>query len=886
MVTKTSILIFYLRLSRNTIKLLRIASYTTLALVNVAGVVLTFLNVFQCKPVGAVFDSANTTAQCIPLITLYLASAPVNIITDLAILVLPIPVLTGMRLPQKQKVILVATFGLGIFVTIVDVVRIYYLQQASADVGSALTQMGSIGDQRDFAWYASLSLMWSAVEVNIGITCACIPTLKPLITRILPKLIHDHTVHQTSDTAKSVSYVSPEETGPPNGFGSGTARANIDADADDEPPTAPITLPLPPSRAAQLTTPAHAEPAHTSPSGPADYESEMGMMDFLTTPGMDPRAIQRTQTHLTTTATLTNTNGSGGNNAVYFGFVNMHKPRSMLRTTASESLKYCALVTLLFFLWGFSYGLLNTLNSHISALANAASLPQSLGLQSAYFGAYVTGPLIIGQYVLKRGGFKACFITGLCIYGTGTLMFWPSAVLVSFPGFVVSNFFVATGLSVLETAANPFIALCGPADYAEMRLLLAQGVQAVGSVVSPLLAEKVFFKSVVASGQGGGGVASLIDVQWTYLAIALFDVVLALFFYYCPLPEASDEDLAIAARRGMRLPSLNNMVVPDAVERRHIQVFGWRWRVVFVSLALGVGSQWLYVGAQECVSVYFESLLSSFVPAAGSAGVATTVLALSTFNYSLLGRVTFALGRFFFAALCVVVKPRLLLLGCFACALLFSILVFALPATVGSWASANTVAAMALVLFFFEGPLFPLIFAISLRGLGRSTKSAAAWITAGVSGGAVLPWLFFAAMQSNNHGVRYGFCVVIASFAVCLLFPIWLCAERGAREQVDPVGKKAALRRLSDGRGHRGSEASNVRELRNGSFDSVMYEQRRPSGYGITKERPGSPLKRIAGLWGKRKNGEGGGRLPSVEHRERASLGSPLPGLGSGKSER
>src|ERR1700712_2430455 len=107
MATKSSIIIFYLRLSPNTHKLLRLASWITLGVVNVAGLVLTFFNVFQCIPVSQVFQPAG---KCIPLITLYLASAPVNVITDLAVLVLPLPVLTAMQLPRKQKIILVATF--------------------------------------------------------------------------------------------------------------------------------------------------------------------------------------------------------------------------------------------------------------------------------------------------------------------------------------------------------------------------------------------------------------------------------------------------------------------------------------------------------------------------------------------------------------------------------------------------------------------------------------------------------------------------------------------------------------------------------------------------------------------------------------------------------
>lgn len=123
MITKTSILLFYLGLSKEE-KLFRWLSYLTLAVVNVAGLALTFVNIFQCRPVSATFKNpVPDTASCTDIVTLYLSSAPVNIITDLAILFLPIPILTGMRLPKKQKIILVITFSFGAFVAIVDVVR-------------------------------------------------------------------------------------------------------------------------------------------------------------------------------------------------------------------------------------------------------------------------------------------------------------------------------------------------------------------------------------------------------------------------------------------------------------------------------------------------------------------------------------------------------------------------------------------------------------------------------------------------------------------------------------------------------------------------------------------------------------------------------------------
>jgi len=121
--TKTSILLFYLSLSKEE-KLFRYLSYATLGVVNVAGLALTFLNIFQCRPVTATFKNPiPSSASCTNILTLYLSSAPVNIITDLAILFLPMPLLTGMRLPRKQKIILIITFSFGAFVAVVDVVR-------------------------------------------------------------------------------------------------------------------------------------------------------------------------------------------------------------------------------------------------------------------------------------------------------------------------------------------------------------------------------------------------------------------------------------------------------------------------------------------------------------------------------------------------------------------------------------------------------------------------------------------------------------------------------------------------------------------------------------------------------------------------------------------
>jgi fucose permease len=805
MASKTSILIFYLRLSRDTQVTLRIASYITLAVVNVAGIVLTFLNTFQCDPVSAAYDPTQAKAKCISIVTLYLCSAPVNIITDLAILVLPIPVLTGMRLPQRQKTILVLTFALGIFVTIVDVVRIYYLQQASTDQFDAELRLGA---GTDFAWTASTAFMWSAVEVNVGIICACIPTLKPLIKRILPSMITDHSRSGTSSD-KEASFPSqiPGEliNARPHRLGS---SGTVDHQIPPRPSVVPSNSGQEMAIADFLTTPS----GMGLEQGTRQHSraQEMDILDFLTTPGVAP-AMNRTRTRAT----------HATDNTLYFGFVNMRRPKSMLKTRGMECFKYCTLVTILFFLWGFSYGLLNTLNNEISAIAHQ-STSQNLGLGAAYFGAYFFGAMTVGQTVLRRSGFKATFISGLCIYGTGTLMFWPSAVLTSYPGFIISNFVVGFGLSVLETAANPFLALCGRVDRAEFRLLMAQAVQAVASVLSQLLAEKVLFTSL-------GNNPSLIDIQWAYLSIALFSVFLALFFYYMPLPEATDAELQQQAE--------------DLGIYSSQTVFSSKLPLVYVTLGFAVLAQFVYVAAQESMSNWFADLLESVRGVGG--------LTLTIDNYIVVGHTTFAVGRFLFAGLTLIIPPRILLFIIFIGCLIFSILTMSISA------NANEIAGPALVYFFFEGPVFPMVFAMGLRGLGSRTKWGAGLLTAAASGGGMFPFVMWAVQRLDHKSVEYSYCVIVALFSLGLLFPIYLNFVPKARSQVDPTRLNDQCLQMSE-RERQGSDFAGPNA--NGDGSSIRRLSRRVSTIFEKIKAP------TAG------NGRGSQDLGYVEHRERGSV--------------
>ncbi|KAL8913532.1 MAG: hypothetical protein Q9172_007265 [Xanthocarpia lactea] len=570
MATKTSICLFYLTLAKNH-QIFKWTTIATLVVVNVAGLALTLLNIFQCRPVdGALREDVPEHVKCLDIIALYLSSAPINIITDLALLFLPMPILTAMRLPRNEKLILIVTFSFGAFVTAVDVVRIAYLQDASLSKvqGSPGT---SIANRRDFSWIASLSFMWSAVEVDVGIICACVPGVKPLAAKLFPKLLgrikharDSGYYHEASDAQRAAKTNPNPLVTPPSspvkarftGVGQDNgANSNLDSlNFMTTPDMNTIDL--------QCSNTAHNE------------TEDIDMVDLLNPP-KSPSFNKRD-----TTMTACSTKARKGSMTV-FDFVDMNSPKSMVRMSNRESLPALCFVTVLFFLWGFAYGLLSILNAQFQRIVDVSNA-QARGLHAAYFAAYFVGPLTFGGLVFNKRGFRQTFIVGLCIYGTGTLIFWPSAVLVSYPAFLVSNFIVGLGVSTLELGGNPFIALCGPPEYAEIRLNISQAVQAIGSIVSPILAQKVLFKSVTDA-------PSLIDIQWTYLGLALFVVVLALIFFYLPIPEASDEDLQRLAdeRKDVNTRKIVGVTVP------------------YITLAFGVFSQFCYVGGQEAVAGVF-----------------------------------------------------------------------------------------------------------------------------------------------------------------------------------------------------------------------------------------------------------------------------------------
>ncbi|EIW82776.1 MFS general substrate transporter [Coniophora puteana RWD-64-598 SS2] len=352
-----------------------------------------------------------------------------------------------------------------------------------------------------------------------------------------------------------------------------------------------------------------------------------------------------------------------------------------------------ALVTSLFFTWGFAYGLLDVLNAHFQQVFGISKLQSTL-LQLAYFGAYFVWAPFAGWF-MRKVGYKKGIHIGLGLYSLGAIFFWPSATYEKYGGFVGCTFVIGCGLSTLEVAANSYISVLGTPQYAAMRLNFSQGFQGVASFAGPLIASRWFFQ--------GENAYTLGTVQWVYLAVAVLGVVLNILFYFCPLPEIGEDALA-AEIHGVGLADDEGP-------------FYKQYRCVF-----GFVAQTAYTGAQVTVASFAVNYLE-----AQGVGIDYSK-ASQLFSFC---QITFTVGRFIGVAILHWIDPAVLLTFYGLCCFIFCLCVSQLPGYSGI--------GCLFALFFFESICYPNIFTLGTKNLGRHTKKGSGLIVMGVGGGAWFP---------------------------------------------------------------------------------------------------------------------------------------------------
>jgi FHS family L-fucose permease-like MFS transporter len=364
------------------------------------------------------------------------------------------------------------------------------------------------------------------------------------------------------------------------------------------------------------------------------------------------------------------------------------------------------LVTSLFFLWGMAYGLLDSLNKHFQDTLNVTKSRSTL-LQAAYFGAYFCVALPAGIFMNKYG-YKKGIIAGLILYAIGAFLFYPAAEAMNFNFFVIALFILASGLTCLETAANPYVTVLGRPETSTFRLNLSQCFNGVGAFLGPLVASKLFFggENEVQSDLG--------NVQIVYIVIAGIVLLIAGLFVRTPLPEIKESELVSA----------------ESLDRKPIIKHG--------NLVYGVIAQFFYVAAQVGIAALFINYCTE------SGNNIDNEHAAELLSISLM---LFTIGRFAGTALMKKIAPNKLLsiyavINVFLCiAVAFvhdKVSIFLLMAT-----------------FFFQSIMFPTIFALSVKDLGHHTKKGSSLLIMSIVGGACMPFVMGLVAERYSTAISY-----------------------------------------------------------------------------------------------------------------------------------
>ncbi|SFG05394.1 sugar MFS transporter [Pontibacter chinhatensis] len=400
-------------------------------------------------------------------------------------------------------------------------------------------------------------------------------------------------------------------------------------------------------------------------------------------------------------------------------------------------------VTMLFFMWGFITCLNDIL---IPKLQQAFTLElwQAMLIQTAFFGAYFFVSLLYFILSVTKGdpirriGYKNGIIVGLVVAAVGCTLFYPSASFHSYGFFLGALFILASGITILQIAANPYVAILGPPEGAASRLNMTQALNSLGTTVAPIIGGYLIFGAVDAAQTGAE------SVKMPYLGLAAALLAIALLIKVAKLPNIHSGDeikpgaealqhrhlllgiICIFAYVGGEVSIgsalINFFMLPEIAglneaQAGHFLAFYWGGAMVgrfFGAIALSdtKNSSGKYVAMGGITALVFVLLFLAY-----GLNEALIVLGLIALNFMVL-----MLGKFipsrtlgYFAATVVV----LLLITCFA------------TGSVAMWAVIS--------IGLFNSIMFPTIFTLAIKGLGVHTSQASSLLVMAIVGGAVLP---------------------------------------------------------------------------------------------------------------------------------------------------
>jgi FHS family L-fucose permease-like MFS transporter len=395
------------------------------------------------------------------------------------------------------------------------------------------------------------------------------------------------------------------------------------------------------------------------------------------------------------------------------------------------------IVTILFFMWGLLTSLNDVLIPHLKAIYTL-SYVQAMLVQFCFFGAYFIVSVPAGALIRKLGYQKGA-VAGLLIAAAGCALFYPASKS-GYGLFLFAFFVLASGITILQVAANPYVTVLGPASTASSRLTLTQAFNSLGTTVAPYVGGILILSGAAL---GADKLAAMnatelaayraheaASVQGPYLALAAALAILAVLFALARLPKISHADDGTAAGSGK----------DSALGYRH--------------LVLGAVAIFLYVGGEVSIG----SFLVNFLGERHIAGLAPS----SAARYVSLYWGGALIGRFIgFAVMRYVSPGKSLAFNALAAMALVLLAIFG-QGKVAMWAI--------LAVGLCNSIMFPTIFSMALHGLGRHTGQGSGILCMAIVGGAIVPFLQGA--LADSIGLQVSFFVPAACYAFILYFGV------------------------------------------------------------------------------------------------------------------
>lgn len=395
------------------------------------------------------------------------------------------------------------------------------------------------------------------------------------------------------------------------------------------------------------------------------------------------------------------------------------------------------LVSSLFFLWGIANNLNGILIPHLRKALQLTNM-QSTFVDTAVYLAYFSAAIPAGM-ILKKFGYKKGIITGLIVFSIGAFMFIPAANMRAYNIFLMGLFIIGCGLTILETAANPYASKLGDPETSTARLTLAQSFNGLAVFIAPvigtlfILSGKEFTADEFAAMTEIDRLAYLsseaASVKMPYLSLGIFLLAIAVLFLVNNFPELKEDE-----------GTEEDGTLANALKHKHLV-----WAVI---------AQFFYVGAQVCVTSFFIRAAI----AGGGVDEKTAGYYLSMYG------ILFMAGRFAGSVFMRWISPnKLLSLYAVMCILLSIVAI----KTDGQY----VVIALG-GLGFFMSIMFPTIFSLGIAGLKSNTKPASSLLVMSIIGGAIFPVIMGNIIDRFGDDIQIGYVVPLICYAFVLYFGI------------------------------------------------------------------------------------------------------------------